>query len=105
YYKCNRFSVIGPDDDIVRPRYCNWLDYELEFGVFLGRSGKNLSVEEAADQIFGYCIFNDVSARDQQMKEMRGNLGPSKAKDFDIGNVLGPWLVTADEIPDPSDLA
>lgn len=104
YYKCNRFSVIGPDDDIVRPRYSHWLDYELEFGVFLSRSGKNLSVQEAADHIFGYCIFNDVSARDQQMREMRGNLGPSKGKDFDTGNVLGPWLVTPDEIPKPNDL-
>lgn len=101
YYKPNRFSVVGPDADIVRPNYSRHLDYELEFGVFLGKSGKNWTVEEAADAIFGYCIFNDVSARDQQMREMRGMLGPSKGKDFDTGNVMGPWLVTKDEIPDP----
>ena len=104
YYKCNRFSVVGTDTDIVRPRYCKRLDYELEFGVFLGRSCKNASAEEAAQCIFGYCIFNDVSARDQQMNEMRSLLGPSKGKDFDTGNVMGPWLVTTDEVPNPQNL-
>jgi 2-keto-4-pentenoate hydratase/2-oxohepta-3-ene-1,7-dioic acid hydratase in catechol pathway len=101
YYKPNRFSVVGTGVDIVRPRYCRWLDYELEFGVFLGRSGKNIAREDAASHIFGYCIFNDVSARDQQYREMPAMLGPSKGKDFDTGNVMGPWLTTADEIPDP----
>lgn len=104
YYKSNRFSVIGPDADIVCPRYSRFLDYELEFGVFLGRTGKNISVTDAANYIFGYCIFNDVSARDQQFREARGMLGPSKGKDFDTGNVMGPWLVTPDEIPDPRNL-
>lgn len=104
YYKPNRFSVVGTGVDIVRPRYCRWLDYELEFGVFLGRSGRDIPVEEAAGHIFGYCIFNDVSARDQQYREMPAMLGPSKGKDFDTGNVMGPWLVTADEIPDPGAL-
>jgi 2-keto-4-pentenoate hydratase/2-oxohepta-3-ene-1,7-dioic acid hydratase in catechol pathway len=103
YYKCNRFSVIGTGEDIVRPRYTTKLDYEMEFGVFLGRNCKNVSPEAAAAAIFGYCIFNDVSARDQQMNEMRGMLGPSKGKDFDTGNVMGPWLVTADEV-DPTQL-
>jgi len=104
YYKCNRMSVIGTDEDIVRPRYTTKLDYEMEFGVFLGKKVKNASVEECADAIFGYCIFNDVSARDQQMSEMRGMLGPSKGKDFDTGNVMGPWLVTKDEVPDAQGL-
>ena len=104
YYKPNRFSVVGTGVDIVRPRYSEWLDYELEFGVFLGRSGKNISRDHAWDHIFGYCIFNDVSARDQQYREMPAMLGPSKGKDFDTGNVMGPWLVTADEIPDPGAL-
>ena len=103
YYKCNRFSVIGTGQDVVRPRYTTKLDYEMEFGVFLGRSVKNATVEEAEAAIFGYCIFNDVSARDQQMSEMRGMLGPSKGKDFDTGNVMGPYLVTADAV-DPSNL-
>ncbi|WP_332773120.1 fumarylacetoacetate hydrolase family protein [Phenylobacterium sp.] len=104
YYKCNRFSVIGAGQDVIRPRYTTKLDYEMEFGVFLGRSVKNATLEEAEKAIFGYCIFNDVSARDQQMSEMRGMLGPSKGKDFDTGNVMGPWLVTADAV-DPSNLS
>lgn len=103
YYKCNRFSVIGTGQDVIRPRYTTKLDYEMEFGVFLGKSLKNATVEEAEQAIFGYCIFNDVSARDQQMSEMRGMLGPSKGKDFDTGNVMGPYLVTADAV-DPSNL-
>jgi 2-keto-4-pentenoate hydratase/2-oxohepta-3-ene-1,7-dioic acid hydratase in catechol pathway len=104
YYKCNRFSVIGTGIDIVNPAYCKMLDYELEFAVILGTGGKNIRKEDARSHIFGYCIFNDVSARDQQMREMSGSLGPSKGKDFDTGNVIGPWLVTADEVPDPYNL-
>jgi 2-keto-4-pentenoate hydratase/2-oxohepta-3-ene-1,7-dioic acid hydratase in catechol pathway len=101
YYKCNRFSVVGTGTDIVWPRYADELDYECEFGVFLGKGGVNIARDQARSHIFGYCIFNDVSARDQQMREMSGTLGPTKGKDFDTGNVMGPWLVTADEIPDP----
>ncbi len=104
YYKPNRFSVVGTGVDIVRPRYCEWLDYELEFGVFLGRGGKNIPRDKAREHMFGFCIYNDVSARDQQYREMPAMLGPSKGKDFDTGNVMGPWLVTADEIPDPYSL-
>jgi 2-keto-4-pentenoate hydratase/2-oxohepta-3-ene-1,7-dioic acid hydratase in catechol pathway len=105
YYKCNRFSVIGTEQDIIRPRYCKLLDYELEFGIFIGRGGKNIAREAARGHIFGFSIFNDVSARDAQMREMAGQLGPAKGKDFDTGNVMGPWLVTADEIADPYNLA
>jgi 2-keto-4-pentenoate hydratase/2-oxohepta-3-ene-1,7-dioic acid hydratase in catechol pathway len=104
YYKCNRFSVIGTGADIRWPRYSRLLDYELEFGIFLARGGKDIRREQAKSHIFGYCIFNDVSARDAQMLEMQGQLGPAKGKDFDTGNVMGPWLVTADEVPDPYDL-
>lgn len=101
YYKCNRFAVAGPDQDILWPRFAELLDYELEFGVVIGKTGKNIGRETARDHIFGYCIFNDVSARDAQLREMAGQLGPAKGKDFDTANVLGPWLVTADAIPDP----
>jgi 2-keto-4-pentenoate hydratase/2-oxohepta-3-ene-1,7-dioic acid hydratase in catechol pathway len=104
YYKCNRFSVIGTGQDVLWPRYCKLLDYELEFGIILGRGGKNIARDQARDHIFGFCIFNDVSARDAQMREMAGQLGPAKGKDFDTGNVLGPWLVTADEVADPYNL-
>lgn len=104
YYKCNRFSVIGPETDVQWPRYAKIMDYELEFGIILGRNGKNVTREQAKDYIFGYLIFNDMSARDAQLAEMQGQLGPAKGKDFDTGNVLGPWLVTADEMPDPYNL-
>jgi 2-keto-4-pentenoate hydratase/2-oxohepta-3-ene-1,7-dioic acid hydratase in catechol pathway len=105
YYKCNRFSVIGPEADVRWPRYAKLLDYELEFGIFLSKSGANIARDEARSYIFGFTIFNDVSARDAQMREMQGQLGPAKGKDFDTGNILGPWLVTADEIVDPYNLA
>ena len=104
YYKCNRFSVVGTGTDVIVPRYCQKIDYELEFAAITGKSGKDIRKEEARSYIFGYCIFNDVSARDAQRKEMGGTLGPAKGKDFDTGNVIGPWLVTADEVPDPYNL-
>lgn len=105
YYKCNRFSVVGTETEVVWPRYSSVMDYELEFGCVIAKDGKNVSRAEAKPFIFGWCIFNDFSARDAQMAEMAGSLGPCKGKDFDTGNVLGPWLVTADEIADPYDLA
>ena len=80
YYKCNRFSVVGSGADIVKPSYCEVLDYELEFGGLLGKGGKNIGKDDARRHIFGYCIFNDVSARDQQVREMRGNLGRRRAR-------------------------
>jgi 2-keto-4-pentenoate hydratase/2-oxohepta-3-ene-1,7-dioic acid hydratase in catechol pathway len=103
YYKCNRFSVIGPDADVLWPAYSNMLDYELELAAVIGATGVDISADEARDHIFGYTIFNDVSARDYQTREMQGMLGPAKGKDFDTGNILGPCIVTADEI-DPYDL-
>lgn len=105
YYKCNRFSVVGTGTDVRWPHYSQTLDYELEFGVFLGRGGANIAKNNARRHIFGYTIFNDFSARDAQGQEMEGQLGPAKGKDFDTGNVLGPCLVTADEIPDPYSLS
>jgi 2-keto-4-pentenoate hydratase/2-oxohepta-3-ene-1,7-dioic acid hydratase in catechol pathway len=103
YYKCNRFSVSGPDQDVRWPAYANLLDYELELAAVIGTGGVDIPVEKAGDHIFGFTIFNDVSARDYQTREMQGMLGPCKGKDFDTGNLLGPCLVTAEEI-DPYDL-
>jgi 2-keto-4-pentenoate hydratase/2-oxohepta-3-ene-1,7-dioic acid hydratase in catechol pathway len=104
YYKCNRFATIGADDDVIWPSYSQALDFELEFGCYIARPAKDVSKEQARDFIFGYTIFNDISARDAQAIEMGGMLGPAKGKDFDTGNVMGPCLVTADELPDPYDL-
>ncbi len=96
YYKANRFSVIGHEQPIVKPSYTSLLDFELEFGCFLKNHVKDISEEQAGDAIFGYSIFNDVSARDIQSREMQGQLGPAKGKDFDTGNIIGPCIVTAD---------
>ncbi|UZG46081.1 fumarylacetoacetate hydrolase family protein [Caldimonas thermodepolymerans] len=104
YYKCNRFATIGPDDDVVWPTYSDALDFELEFGCYIARRAKDVRKEDARDFIFGYTIFNDFSARDAQAAEMGGMLGPAKGKDFDTANVMGPCLVTADELPDPYNL-
>ncbi len=104
YYKQNRFSVVGPESEVLWPRYSQVMDFELEFGVFIGAQGKDIPRETARDHVFGFCIFNDFSARDAQAREMVGQLGPAKGKDFDTGNAMGPWLVTADEIADPYDL-
>ncbi len=100
YYHCNASNVIGTGQPVVWPSYASILDYELELAMFIGRPGRNISAEKAAQHIFGYTIFNDVSARDQMFKEMEMQLGPTKGKSFDTGTVLGPWLVTRDEIPD-----
>lgn len=104
YYKANRFSVIGPEQDVIWPSYSNLMDFECEMGIVIGKEGRDIQKENAGDHIFGYLIFNDMSARDAQFKEMAGRLGPAKGKDFDTGNILGPWLVTRDEIPDPYNL-
>ena len=101
YFKCNRLNVIGPGENIVYPSATEELDYELEISFVTGRKGKNIAEADARGYIFGYTIYNDVSARDIQIEEMRGQLGPAKGKDFDTGNILGPCIVTADEIPDP----
>jgi 2-keto-4-pentenoate hydratase/2-oxohepta-3-ene-1,7-dioic acid hydratase in catechol pathway len=104
FYHPSRFSVCGPDADVPWPAYCQNLDFELEFGCYIGLPGKDIARERAREHIFGYTIFNDFSARDEQAKEMAGQLGPGKGKDFDNGNAMGPCLVTADEVGDPYSL-
>src|SRR5262249_41567704 len=98
YYKGNRFNWVGPDVDIPWPAYSETVDYELELACIIGRAGRDLPRGRAAEAICGYSIWNDLSARDTQAIEMRLPLGPAKGKDFDGGNVLGPAVVTADEI-------
>lgn len=95
-YQCNVDTVIGPEDTIPWPAYTNQLDYELEIGFFVGPGGRDLSPEQAESHIAGVTLFNDVSARDIQFFEMSMSIGPSKGKDF--CNVLGPVVVTPDEL-------
>jgi 2-keto-4-pentenoate hydratase/2-oxohepta-3-ene-1,7-dioic acid hydratase in catechol pathway len=101
YYITNRFSVRGTNTTVKWPRYSQVMDYECEFGIITKNKGANISAAKAKDHIFGYTIFNDFSARDAQRIEMEGRLGPAKGKSFDGGNVMGPWIITPDEIGDP----
>ncbi|GAA1705363.1 fumarylacetoacetate hydrolase family protein [Microbacterium sediminicola] len=101
FYFTNPHTLIGPTETLVPP-HTGELDFELEVAAVIGAvresDGRHMSVERAAQQIFGYTIFNDWSARDLQAREMRVSLGPCKGKDF--GSTLGPWIVTADEFAD-----
>jgi 2-keto-4-pentenoate hydratase/2-oxohepta-3-ene-1,7-dioic acid hydratase in catechol pathway len=101
YYITNRLSIVGPDTDVVWPAYSQFIDYELEWAAVIGTRGSRIARSDAKKHIFGYTIFNDWSARDEQMKVMGGaiNLGPGQGKDF--ANGLGPCIVTEDEIPNP----
>jgi len=104
YYITNRFSVAGPRTIVKWPRYSKLMDYELELGCVTKGRASDISPANAHAHIFGFTIYNDFSARDAQRVEMLGRLGPSKGKSFDGGNVIGPWIVTPDEIGDPYDL-
>jgi 2-keto-4-pentenoate hydratase/2-oxohepta-3-ene-1,7-dioic acid hydratase in catechol pathway len=98
-------AIIGPDDSIVYPEHLTEeLDYELELAVVISKPGSWFGPEEAADYIGGYVVFNDVTARDIQRREMESGVF-SFCKAIDTFCPLGPWIVTPDEIPDPHDLA
>lgn len=101
FYHPSRFGVIGHDDVVDWPGYSNLMDFELEFGCYISKLGKDIPKDRAREHIFGYTIFNDFSARDEQALDMQGQIGPGKGKDFDGSNAMGPCLVTADELTDP----
>jgi len=103
YYKGLPDTVIGPDETIPWPAFTDKLDHELELAAVIGRPGRDIPAERALDHVFGWTIWNDLSARDVQARELPIGMGPGKAKDWDGSNVLGPCLVTADEL-DVSDL-
>ena len=98
YHKGNPNTVAGPDDPILWPSYTEKLDYELELGMYIGKKGTNISKKKATEHIAGYTIFDDISARDRQMAEMEVSMGPAKGKDFNNSNIMGPCLVTSDEL-------
>jgi 2-keto-4-pentenoate hydratase/2-oxohepta-3-ene-1,7-dioic acid hydratase in catechol pathway len=100
YYKGNPSAVGADGDAIGMPSYATHMDFEFEFAAVIGRGGTNIAREDAMHHVFGYMIYNDFSAREIQQREMSVGLGPAKGKDFERGHVFGPWLVTADEIPD-----
>lgn len=95
FYFSSPHVVHDPGAVVARPATAQ-LDYELEVAAVVGRQGRDLDVAAALDVIAGYTVFNDLSARDVQAREMRAGLGPAKGKDF--ASVLGPVLVTPDEL-------
>jgi 2-keto-4-pentenoate hydratase/2-oxohepta-3-ene-1,7-dioic acid hydratase in catechol pathway len=98
-------AIVGPDEPVIYPEHLTEeLDYELELAVVVKKAGKHFSTDQAADYIGGYTIFNDVTARDIQRREMKSGVF-SFCKGIDTFCPLGPWIVTADEIPDPQNLA
>ncbi|APR52170.1 fumarylacetoacetate hydrolase family protein [Sphingomonas koreensis] len=105
YFKGNRMTCSGHDSVIQWPRFSGTMDYELEFAAVIGTRGADIAEADADAHIFGYMIYNDFSARDEQVRDQQFRMGPSKGKDFDTGNAMGPWIVTRDELPDVSNLA
>lgn len=96
-YLGNAHAVLGPDDEIPWPHYSSEMDYELELGIVIGRSGRDIAPERARDHVLGLTVFNDFSARDIQRREQAGGLGPSKGKHF--GSAVGPRIVSLEALP------
>ncbi|WP_371552262.1 fumarylacetoacetate hydrolase family protein [Streptomyces sp. NBC_00554] len=97
-------AIIGPEEPVVYPaNLTREMDYELELAVVIGRPGKFFSAEQAAEHIAGYLVFNDITARDIQRKEMESGVF-SFSKGIDTFCPIGPYIVTADEIDDPHNL-
>jgi 2-keto-4-pentenoate hydratase/2-oxohepta-3-ene-1,7-dioic acid hydratase in catechol pathway len=95
----NKFAtaVIGPGDNIVLPRVSKAPDYEAEFAFVISRGGRHIEADDWRNHVFGYTIVNDVTARDYQRQTSQWLMG----KTFDTFAPMGPWIVTADEVPDP----
>lgn len=96
FYFTNHNAVQGPGDIYCMPDHFQQLDFELEIAIVIGKEGRNIKAKDADAYIAGFTIMNDLSARKLQMEEMLLNLGPAKGKDF--STVIGPWLVTPDEL-------
>ena len=96
FYFTNHNAIQGPGSILVMPDHLQKLDFELEAAVVICKKGRNIKADEADSYIGGFMIMNDMSARTLQMEEMLLNLGPAKGKDF--STVIGPMLVTPDEL-------
>ena len=95
-----RTTLCGTNSDIMCPNFIKQLDYEIELAVIIGKTCKNVDESGSKDYIFGYMVFNDVSARDIQMRDKQFTRG----KSFDTFAPCGPWITSADEVTDPQDL-
>lgn len=96
FYFTNHNAIQGPGPITCMPDHFHQLDFELEIAIVIGKEGRNIKAKDADKYIAGFTIMNDLSARKLQMEEMLLNLGPAKGKDF--STVIGPWLVTPDEL-------
>ncbi|EKT3981516.1 fumarylacetoacetate hydrolase family protein [Klebsiella aerogenes] len=94
-------AVVGPNDNVIIPRGSQKTDWEVELGVVIGKGGRYIDERDAMQHVAGYCVINDVSEREYQIE--RGGTW-DKGKGCDTFGPTGPWLVTADEIPDPNAL-
>lgn len=94
-------AVVGPNDDVEIPRGSQKTDWEVELGVVIGQGGRYIAEQDALNHVAGYCVINDVSEREFQIE--RGGTW-DKGKGCDTFGPTGPWLVTADEVPDPQNL-
>ncbi|MBV9861208.1 MAG: fumarylacetoacetate hydrolase family protein [Alphaproteobacteria bacterium] len=93
--------ICGPDDDVIIPKGSEKTDYEVELGIVIGSTARYIAVHDAPQHIAGYCVVNDVSERAFQLER----LGQwTKGKSADTFGPIGPWMVTADEVPDPGNL-
>lgn len=95
-------AVVGPNDNVIIPRGSQKTDWEVELGVVIGKGGRYIDEADAMQHVAGYCVINDVSEREYQIE--RGGTW-DKGKGCDTFGPTGPWLVTADEIPDPHALS
>jgi 2-keto-4-pentenoate hydratase/2-oxohepta-3-ene-1,7-dioic acid hydratase in catechol pathway len=89
-------GIIGPEEEVPWPHFCEHMDFELELGIVIGRSGRDIRPQDAHHYIAGFTILNDFSARDIQLKEMAAGLGPSKGKHF--ATAIGPWIAAAGQV-------
>ncbi|MFD2171770.1 fumarylacetoacetate hydrolase family protein [Tumebacillus lipolyticus] len=96
FYFSNHNAFLGPEAEVERPSYTEWLDYELEIACVIGKTGRDIEPAEAHEYIAGFAVLNDWSARDVQREEVKVGLGPAKGKDF--ATSMGPYLVTLDEL-------
>ena len=96
-------AIVGPDDDVEIPRGSTRTDWEVELGVVIGTGGRYIAEADALAHVAGYCVVNDVSEREVQLE--RGGGQWDKGKGHDTFGPIGPWLVTADEVPDPQALS
>ena len=95
-------SICGPNDEVIIPKNSQKTDYEVELGIVIGSLARHVAKADARQHVAGYCVVNDVSEREFQIE--RGGQW-TKGKSADTFCPIGPWLVTADEVPDPGKLA